>query len=187
MKQYARLIILLLAMVSATANAQQYRKATWYNTAPEKWQFFAGADICFPEKGLKNPAFGINAGYVKNYGGYAHVLYNKGTKDGEKWIDANNIKYNYYTNGNYHHSFFAAMGGGMLRLWCPLYFHAGAGIYTEQIAYQHMDGTYLITRSEEQQFAFEAGLSLRITNLMIHSNVIKAKDMALSFGLSYCF
>ena len=62
---------------SQQAKAQKYYAANWWNTPPETWQFFAGADVAFPsDEGLGNPAFGIHAGMIKDFGFYGRILLN---------------------------------------------------------------------------------------------------------------
>lgn len=194
-----RMIFLALLLLTVmTASAQQYTRATWWNTPPDEWQFFAGVDVAFPEQKPKNMAYGINVGYVKTWGVYAHVLLNKSPL-GEKEVDYSydsSPGYNYYLSGKYRHAYRAFMGGGMLRLWSPVYLHIGAGYVKNQVVYEHMDGSYILWEPYNKDkdhddfdgLGFEAGLSLRVNNLFIHGNGIRAGDsIALSFGLSYCF
>lgn len=200
MRQRIIYIALLLLLAAGTANAQRYGRANWWNTPPEKWQFFAGADVAFPETGMKNLAYGINVGYVKNFGGYAHILFNGSpkVKDNKFGVTSTYDMADYYFMTNkYAHTYQAIMAGGMLRLWCPLYLHVGAGYVREQIAYQHMNGDWItIGEASERDYdgydsdgiGIEAGLSLRINNILINSNVILAYGgFVPSFGLSYCF
>lgn len=200
MRQRIIYIALLLLLVAGTANAQRYGRATWWNTPPEKWQFFAGADVAFPETGMKNLAYGINVGYVKNFGGYAHILFNGSPKVKEKESGmyshrgAYNLPYDYFLTGKYAHTYQAIMAGGMLRLWCPIYLHVGAGYVREQIAVEHLSGEYITLSGDKDadkwdfdDIGVEAGLSLRINNLLINTNVILTESFTPSIGLSYCF
>ncbi|UKK51337.1 hypothetical protein L6472_01700 [Prevotella sp. E13-17] len=187
-------IISLLCMIMSIqhANAQKYYAANWWNTPPDEWQFFAGADMAFPGS---SPAFGVHAGMVKNVGFYGRILLNGTMKDDSHkfsgYID--DIGYHYMLkDGKANHVFQAATIGGMLRLWCPIYLNVGVGLANSQIGYELRNGEYIIHHDNTEDYAFggEAGLSLRINNLMIgagYMNFNGGDVGAVSFNFSYCF
>ena len=130
-------IISLLCMIMSIqhANAQKYYAANWWNTPPDEWQFFAGADMAFPGS---SPAFGVHAGMVKNVGFYGRILLNGTLKDDSHQYSGyyDDIGYHYMLkNGKANHVFQAATIGGMLRLWCPIYLNIGVGLANSQVSY----------------------------------------------------
>lgn len=200
MKKLHIISFTMMLLLAANGSAQTGNRTAWYNKVPDKWQFFAGADIGFPETGMKNPAYGINVGYVKEFGVYARAMLNGRSLDTHKvysWYPQE-LGYDYYITGKYKHIYQTFMAGGMLRLWSPAYLHIGAGYVTNQTAYELMDGKYIHVEGDTQHndwsdsfyqgIGFEAGLSLRINDVFIHTNCICANsDLALSCGISYCF
>lgn len=192
MKQKIFAIFVLLFSMAIYGFAQSYRAANWWNTPPERWQFFAGADVAFPESGMKNIAYGINVGYVKNFGFYGRAVFNGSPVEQEYKIyyyDLAEVLNSSYTTGNIKRSFQAFTAGAMLRLWCPLYLHIGAGYAKHQAAYELENGMYVINENEIK--CLETGLSLRINNLMLHSNYMldlhDGGKGAVTVGASYCF
>lgn len=205
MKQKLFIVIALLTTVTQMA-AQSYRAANWWNTPPEDWQFFAGADVAFPETGFNNLAYGINVGFVKTFGFYGRAvmngspistddnfgsMYSGQTEPTNFYLS--NPEYELrtlYATGKIKRTFQAFTAGAMLRLWCPIYLHVGAGIAKHQTAYELENGAYGIYRKYDggNEFVMESGLSLRINNLMLHTNYMFLDNIsALTVGASYCF
>lgn len=173
--------------------AQIYTEANWWNTPPESWQLFAGADVAFPStKMFADPAFGIHAGIVNTFGGYVKVVLNGGMKVAAHVADYSDYSYYMLKDGKAHHVFQAAMVGGMLRLWCPIYLNVGVGIGNDQISYELRNGEYLISaesKDSDHALGFEAGLTLRINNFMVGSGfmLFGGKNGAIALNASYCF
>lgn len=187
-------ILSLLCMIMSIqhANAQKYYAANWWNTPPAEWQFFAGADMAFPGS---SPAFGVHAGMVKNVGFYGRILLNGTLKDDSHQFSGyyNDIGYHYMLKDvKANHVFQAATIGGMLRLWCPIYLNVGFGVANSQVSYNLRNGDYVVHNDQTEDYAFggEAGLSLRVNNLMFGAGYMNFKggDVgAVSFNFSYCF
>lgn len=190
------LIISFVCMLfgSQQAKAQKYYAANWWNTPPETWQFFAGADVAFPsDEGLGNPAFGIHAGMIKDFGFYGRILLNGTRKDNAHtaYDHPMDIGYHYMLkDGKANQVFQSATVGGMLRLWCPIYLNVGVGVANNEISYELRNGGFVIADPDSEEYAFggEAGLSLRINNFMVGGGHMRFGSAgAVFFNLSYCF
>ena len=181
------------AVQSATRPASRSGQS-WLMAKPEKWQFLVGANVAFPEKGMKKPAFGLTIGIVKNWGFYVRAFYSAG-KDGFKEVEDNAVG-NYALTGNYTHQYMSAVGGVMLRLYGPLYVNAGGGIAKNKVSYEVSNqpenfNIILHDHNGDISGVAELGVSLRLGNLLIsggsQANFVGGMALIPYAGIGYCF
>src|SRR5574344_1905197 len=163
-------------------------KTTWWNERPDKYRWFVGVDGAFPQKGMKNPSFGVMVGYVKNIGVYAHcMLHSSLSTDGE-W---NDYKYpSPRTTGNSSLSFNAATVGVMYRCFGPIYLNFGLGYVSNNVSWETAGGKNLKYNNDcYDGMGGEFGAFMRIKHLMISGGYICGDTPATCsyLGIGYVF
>lgn len=99
-----------------------------------------------------NPAAGIAFGQVKELGWYAKGL---------------------WSISNAENSYGAAIAGGMVRLGCPLYLYAGAGVGASE-------------KANSTTFIIDAGLMLRLGSFFINAGTFVGLSPNVSIGIGCC-
>lgn len=164
-------------------------KMTWWNKKPEDWQFFAAVEGAFPEKSMKNPAYGISIGYVKEYGVYAKVLFSATPSTDHEWDDFTTLKP--WTQGEYKSGTQAYVVGGMIRLGCPFYLNLGLGYMNRTIAWKLSDGSWAKYNDDSYNgFCIDAGLTLRIgDHFLVNGGILAGMKTAKApyIGVGYSF
>lgn len=164
-------------------------KMTWWNKKPEDWQFFAAVEGAFPEKSMKNPAFGFSVGYVKEYGVYAKVLFSATPSTDHEWDDFTTLKP--WTQGEYKSGTQAYVVGGMIRLGCPFYLNLGLGYMNRTVAWKLSDGSWAKYNDDSYNgFCIDAGLTLRIgDHFLVNGGILAGMKTAKApyIGVGYSF
>lgn len=166
----------------------------WWNAKPEKYRWLISVQGAFPESSVKNPAFGVMAGRVKNLGWYVKGVYSPSeSTDGEyaSYPDDSDLISN-WTTGKDKRSFYAATAGVIARLKCPIHLYAGAGYANRKVAWQLADGTYAKnTEFSYSGVALDYGLMLKIGMFTINCGTIMSLadgcDFIGNVGIGICF
>lgn len=114
-------------------------KTNWWNQKPDKYRWFLGVDVAFPQKGMKNPSFGIMAGRMKNIGFYVRGVY---SKEQETEYDINVSRPSEWLTGEKKVNFTAATAGIIVRLFGPIYYNFGLGYISNKVSWEMPEGTY---------------------------------------------
>lgn len=166
----------------------------WWNSQPDKYRWLISVQGAFPENGIKNPAFGLMIGRVKNLGWYVKGVYSpsESTKDEYVSYPDDSDLISYWTTGKDKRSFYAATAGIMARLKCPIHLYAGAGYANRKVAWQLADGSY--AKNEDFSYsgvAIDYGLMLKIGMFTISGGTIMSFadgcDFIGNVGIGVCF
>ena len=138
-------------------------KQNWMQ--PESYQWFVALNAAFPSDNLKtlkdfNFSPGIMFGRVKNFGWYVKGQYNGTVDDVEYYSD-------WYT-GNDKRKYWSVSGGGIARVYGPLYLYLGAGYAERNVYWEFQSGDYEKHRNDCYEGAMgELGLMVRIKNFLL--------------------
>lgn len=164
-------------------------KMTWWNKKPDEWQLFATIEGAFPEKSMKNPAYGISIGYIKDYGVYAKALFSATPSTSHEWDDFTALKP--WTKGAYKSGTQAYVIGGMVRLGCPFYLNLGVGYMNRTVAWELSDGSWAKYNEDcYSGLCIDVGLTLRAgDHFMINGGILAGMKTAKApyIGIGYSF
>ncbi|MCD8388173.1 MAG: carboxypeptidase-like regulatory domain-containing protein [Bacteroidales bacterium] len=145
-------------------------KSGWWSDKPERYRWFASAQVAFPYKGFKQPAFGLMVGVVKDWGVYARGFY--------KSVHSVSDNDTYWYTGDKAHEFASVSGGIIKRLWCPIHVYVGAGFLWNQDLYKGSDGEWHDCYYDEDFYykysnvLVEGGLMLTYKMLTVNAGVM---------------
>lgn len=155
-----------------------------WNKPPHQAKWFIVPQVIFPERGIKNPAFGVMAGRMKKFGVYAKFFFRPGVKTTHTMYG-----YEYWTTGVEKHGYWGIIGGGVARVWGGLHLYLGVGYQDFQVAWQLTDGSYARNLSYSSSgLAPEGGILLKLGMINITGGTIFMGDsFAGSFGIGINF
>lgn len=165
----------------------------WWNAKPDKYRWLLSVQGAFPEAGVSNPSLGLMVGRVKNIGWYVKGVYSprESTEDtyyGSKWL-----------TGKDDRSLWAATGGVIARLGCPIHIYAGLGYADRQIAWETFGGEWYKVNGKEIDYdlysydglAIEAGIMIKIGRITLNAGTLTTQNsegnFVGNFGIGYCF
>lgn len=167
-------------------------KDNWLSEKPTGYQWFVDVNVTLPDyKPLKSMSPGIMLGMVKNIGWYVKGQFNGLTSDHDcdTWL-----------TGKTKTEYWAAMGGGIIRLGCPIYLYAGAGYASYRVLDEHACGGYS-SREEYYKYGYEGsncgvivdlGLMIRYKHLFLQGGVQgethgDLEHLPMNIGIGYIF
>ena len=171
------------------------RPLTWWTEKPQRWHFYAGAEMASNSDGLR--PIGIRIAAVKQFGFYAHFAMTSIPKSMGKQSSTD-----YVSIGNHYKKSTMLFGGGaMVRLGCPIHFYAGATLRNDRFFVEHLDnypngkqdgwieatGDFLKAHYEHDYIHDgimpEVGLMLNVNSFYVNAGaIIGDKDVMLSLG-----
>ena len=167
----------------------------WWNAKPDKYRWLLSVQGAFPEAGVSNPSLGLMVGRVKNIGWYVKGVY----RSWESVEDDGTTDWMYdWRTGNDDRSFWAATGGAIVRLGCPIHLYGGLGYAERQIAWETADGTwhridtYLGESYSYSGLAIDAGIMLKLGRITLNAGTMMisgehSEYFVGNFGIGYCF
>ena len=114
---------------------------TWLTQQATSYRWFVSPQITFLGADSKDTPLGLAVGVVKNFGGYAKVMFS-GMPSTKYTDSADDGGFYYYGNG-YKTGFFSATAGAVIRLGSPFHLMLGAGYAKRKVAVQHISGDYI--------------------------------------------
>lgn len=166
-------------------NVIEMRKATWWNTAPEKYKMFLGPVVAFNHV---KPSYGVMVGVVKNWGAYfkADVAFGDFSTGCIDYEDVRGTKeelmMRHEFNGNKpKFSRYAISAGVMRKVAGSLYVMAGGGYSTNLWTVNCQDGTRLFIEPYSYHGGMaELGLMLKVKHLYVGATAMTV------FGAETC-
>ncbi len=166
--------------------------SNWWSAKPDKYRWLVSLQGAFPEEDASNPSLGLMLGRVKNIGWYIKGVYSP-TQSTD--YDAHDWNWSEYNNrwftGKDNHSYWAATGGLIVRLGCPIHLYAGAGYSERVVAWEMADGKYAERHHFGGEVALDYGLMMRFDRWVINGGVLMDTDNMKhcigNFGIGYCF
>lgn len=122
------------------------------NGSTRGYEWFAGANVVFPEFKLNSIAPGIMVGRVKDYGWYLKGQFNGtvSSTDGNGWF-----------TGKEKRRYWSASAGAVLKAYKFIYGYVGAGYEARNIYWEHHDGTYHKSDDSYNGGMIDLGVMLR--------------------------
>lgn len=169
-------------------------RTNWWNWVPDHYQFYVAPQVAFPEKGMKNPAFGLTVGVMKTWGAYIKGVYSSLPKTDFEWDDFGFVENSNlpWTQGSRKNGMMAIVVGGSVRLGCPLNLNLGVGYMKVVSAWKLGDDVHYMNYNPDSYtgVCFDAGLTLRLgQHFLLQGGVLYGGKQACAptAGIGYCF
>lgn len=162
----------------------------WWKAQPDKYRWLVSLQGAFPVEDASDPSFGLMFGRVKNIGWYVKGVY-RPTQSTEYELNYHDYGYNRWFTGKDNHSYWAAIGGFIVRLGCPIHLYAGAGYSERVVAWEMADGKYAERHKFGGEVAIDCGIMMRFGRWAVNGGVLMDTDdmdyCIGNFGIGYCF
>ena len=157
---------------------------------PQTYTWIVSPQVAFPESDTSNPAFGLMAAIVKQWGVYAKCVYSPSEKTHGVYTASSGVLP--WTTGKDKRSYMAFTAGAMYRLKCPVYAYAGLGYVNRKVAWQLTDGTYV--KNKEYSYSgltADYGLMLQVGQFTVNAGAMMSVSDGVNFaanaGVGYSF
>ena len=145
--------------------------ASWWSAKPDKYRWFAGAQVAITDNDDIKPAFGLMVGRVKNLGWYIKGVYSKlPSTTGLHSVDGDRSYY--WTTGKVEQGMWNVTGGLVARLWSPIHIYAGAGYIERKVAWELLNGEkYKYCPDSYGGAVVDLGLMLKVNKLFVNAGI----------------
>ncbi len=146
-------------------------KIKW-NTKPEEYQWFVGAQMAVPDMDNFCPSYGLMIGRVKDFGWYVKATFNKKQDYDYEAYDKEYVDMFFRTTDKTKTTYSNVTCGVMARLWCPIYLTVGGGFSSCMTVQELENGKYMKRKFDVYDcFAADFGLMVRFNKLFVNGGV----------------
>ena len=157
---------------------------------PQTYTWIVSPQVVFPESDTSNPAFGLMAAIVKQWGVYVKFVYSPSEKTQGVYTASSGVLP--WTTGKDKRSYMSFAAGAMYRLKCPVYAYAGLGFVNRKVAWQLTDGRYV--KNKEYSYSglmADYGLLLQMGQFTVNAGAMMSVSDGVNFaanaGIGYSF